>query len=196
MLGGRKRTAGLSYTGQMRAPPSRVVVHTSWRGLLTAVSAPLILLVLGGLGLQAGPGPVALVLTGSGLLLGLVVALDYPRRAVFDRDGVERVCFLRRQRLPWDRLVAIERTRPTTVAQARNLRAAEARESRVVSGGLVARGPRRRRWLLTDRIESRGEYDRLAELLRDEEIPTLLRAPRPHADAPPSDLYRRRSRHG
>jgi hypothetical protein len=178
----------------MSSPPPRLVLYASWRGLAAAVTTPVVLIALGAAGLAGGSAPVAATLAIVGTVLGTIVLFDYPRRCVFDTEGVERVCFLRRQRLSWKRLVAIERARPSTVAQARNLRPFGHAGEPVVSGGLVARGPGRRRWLLTDRVESRQEYDRLAGHLDSEQTPTVLRAPRPHAEAPPTDLYRRSSR--
>lgn len=171
-----------------------VVVHTSLRGVAGAVLSPLALLAIGVGSLAvvgAAPVPVALAVLGAGLAgVGL---LDYPRHTVFSPDGVTRVCMARRHHLPWSRLVAIERTRPTTASTVRNL-VGHGQEPAQVSGGLVARGPGRRRWLLTDRIESNLEYDRLRSLLTRLEVPTVLRAPRPHDGVPPTDLYRPRRR--
>jgi hypothetical protein len=94
-------------------------------------------------------------------------------------------------RRPWERIVAIERARPTTASIALN--AVDRREgvSTRVSGGLVARGPGRRRWLLSDQIESQDEHAQLARLLAGLPRPVVMRAPRPHPGAPPTHLYRR-----
>jgi hypothetical protein len=175
--------------------PEPVVVHSSLRGLGAGIVTPLLLLLLGGAALADGGlrwFPATLVLTGA--VLAIVAVGDLPRRAVFDRDGITRVCWLRRERVPWQRVLAVERTRPGTGARTRNL--VDRREGRepVVSGGLVARGRGKRRWLLTDRVESRGEHDRLVKLLASLEVPVAMRATPPHATAPPTDLYRRRRR--
>jgi hypothetical protein len=169
--------------------PEVVVVHTSIRGLLSAFATPLILVALGLLGwsgIGARPVPMTFLLVGAAL--GAVVLVDYPSRVVFDRDGIHRVCVLRRHSLPWDRLVAIERPRPSSVATLRNVR--EQPDEPIISGGLIARSTGRRRWLLTDRLESRPEYDRLRDLLEGLGRPVRLRAPRPHDGVPPTDLYR------
>jgi hypothetical protein len=174
--------------------PERVVIHASLRGLLTAATTPIALIALGGAAVAAGGFrllPAALLVGGIGL--ALVVLFDLPRRTVFDRGGLTRVCWLRRQRLPWDRIVALERTRPSSVSVARNAMQREdgPRDPRV-SGGLVARGSGRRRWLLSDQVEARSEHDRLRALLDEVPSAVALRAPRPHESAPPTDLYRRR----
>lgn len=172
-------------------PTPGLSLHTSWRGLLGAGFTPLALIGLGGLALWDGGLrllPSLLVLAGLGLLL--VALLDYPHTVTIRDAGIVRHSVLRTQTLPWDELVALERTRPSTSAVMRNLTDRQADPQ--VSGGLVARGRGRRRWLLTDRVESRMEHDRLVALLRALDGPVELRAVRPHAEAPPTFLYRRR----
>jgi hypothetical protein len=169
--------------------PEVVTLHTSMRGLVSAFATPLILIALGVLGwtgIGARPVPLTFLLVGA--VLGAVVLFDYPSRVVFDRDGIHRVCALRRHSLRWDRLAALERPRPSSVATMRNLR--ERPDEPIVSGGLIARSTGRRRWLLTDKLESRPEYDRIRELLDRLGRPVRLRAPRPHDGVPPTDLYR------
>lgn len=172
--------------------PSSVTVYTSWRGLASAVASPLVLVGLGGYLMTAtGPGVVALVLLVLGSGLGAVTLWDYPRRARFTAAGIERVCFLRRQLLPWDQVVALERPRPPVLSQVKVRGSDQA--LRPPSGGLVARGAGRRRYLLTDRIESQREFDAIQQVLAVAHAPTTVRAARPVGDAPPTDLYRRGS---
>jgi hypothetical protein len=142
-----------------------VVIHTSVRGLVAVLHTPALLSGSAGSGSAASArGRSRSPSSGWGSCSGAVVLYDHPSRVQFDRDGVHRVCPLRRHTLPWDRLHAIERPRPTSIATLRNLR--ERPDEPIVSGGLLARGRgRRRRWLLSDRLESRDEYDRLRELL-------------------------------
>lgn len=171
-------------------PP--VVLHTSWSGLSGAAITPVALAVIGGWSIAAGGAsavPVAVVVVGA--VLGAVVLFDYPYAARIGADGVTRRCLARSHHLAWDRIVALERTRPSTMTVVRNL---SGRDEAQVSGGLVARGAGKRRWLLVDRAESRMEYDALQELLATADVPVVLRAPRPHATAPPTYLYRRRRR--
>jgi hypothetical protein len=177
------------------AGPERVEVHSSLRGLAAAVLTPIALIALGAAALASGGSRTfpTLLLAG-GLVLAAVVLADFPRRSEFDLRGITRVCWLRRQHIPWDRVVAIERSRPSTASHARNLADRRSSSERVVSGGLVARGAKRRRWLLTDRVESREEHRQLTALLERVERPVTMRAPTPHEGAPPTDLYRRRQR--
>jgi hypothetical protein len=166
-----------------------VVLHTSLRGLFAAYASPAILVTLGLMGwagIGARPVPVTFILVGTAL--GAVVLMDYPRRVRFDRAGVHRICPLRRHSLGWERLASFERPRPSSTATLRNM--TERPDETIVSGGLIARGTGRRRWLLTDRLESRDEYDRLRDLLDTLGSPVRLRAPRPHDGVPPTGLYR------
>jgi hypothetical protein len=166
-------------------------LHTSWRGILGAAFSPAALLALGGLALLDGgyrTFPALMLLAGVALLLG--VLWDYPYAVTFRATGITRHTALRSQTLPWEGLVALERTRPSTTTVLRNLTDRHAEP--YVSGGLVARGRGHRRWLLTDRIESRSEHDHLRALLADLDEPVHVRAARPHAEAAPTYLYRRR----
>jgi hypothetical protein len=177
-------------------PPAgdRVVVHSTLRGLAAGVLAPTSLLIIGGFALARGGFRVRpTLLVGGGLVLTAIVLFDLPRRAELDDTGVTRVCLLRRHRLPWSQVVAIERSRPTTLSVARTALDRRDGVGVRVSGGLVARGHGRRRWLLSDAVESRNEHDRIRGLLARLPTPVMLRAPTPHASAPPTDLYRRRS---
>lgn len=169
-----------------------LIIHSSLRGWVNAAISPVLLLTLAGAAIASGgTGPVPTVLALLGLGLVGVVVFDLPRHSRFTPDGVTRVCLLRRHELPWEQLVAIERTRPNTLTAARNLTESD-HTARQVSGGLLARGTGRRRWLLTDNVESRAEHEALTALLERHGIRVPLRAGRPHAAAPPTDLYRRR----
>jgi hypothetical protein len=173
--------------------PGAVVVHSSLRGLAAGAATPLLLVVIGGAAIaDGGPRlfPVALVIAG--VALGSIVVGDLPRRTEFSLGGITRVCILRRQHLPWSRVLAIERTQPGTATRTRNLLDRRSSATPVVSGGLVARGRGKRRWLLTDRVESRREHELLSALVERVEAPVALTAEAPRQDAPPTDLYRRR----
>lgn len=66
-------------------------------------------------------------------------------------------------------------------------------EERPVSGGLVAHGlTHHRRWLLADQVESQQQFDEVMGLVTRLPNRVEVHAPRPHAAAPPTDLYRRR----
>ena len=149
----------------------RVVVAGSVRPFL---SAGLTAGLLGGVGAVAiragGPGPgawTALVLSG----LAVVVLLwDLPRRTEVDADGLVRVCLLRRERIGWDRVVAVERQRRRLAGPG--------------TGGLVIRG-RRGRWLIATSAEPPAVHAALARLVTAHAPAVHLRAepPRTETDA-------------
>lgn len=169
-----------------------MTVHSSVRGTVLAFLASAALLALGVAAIvSGGPHIVPVLLVVAGVGAAAVALLDLPRRAEFDREGITRVCWLRRQHLPWHRLVAIERTRPTTASVVANSLDRRDGVPMRVSGGLVARGAKRRRWLLTDQVESQAEHDRIVRLLQSVASPVAMRAARPHPGAVPTDLYRR-----
>jgi hypothetical protein len=98
---------------------------------------------------------------------------------------VQRRMILRRQRLPWTRITAISRGRPSLSARRRDL----------APGPLVALVGRRR-YLLVDQSESLHEYEDLLVVLRaagrHDDIEALL----PPADGRvPTWTYRRRRWH-
>jgi hypothetical protein len=168
-----------------------VTLHASLRGLAAVWATPVLLVALGGASWwQVGPHPIPQGMVVVGVAMLGFVLLAYPTRVELDREGVHRVCLLRTGFVPWTSVGAIERGRPSSASVIGNLRAAA--DERTVSGGLFARGRDRRRWLLTDQVESQEEYDRLRDLLRSLTSPVALRATRPHRGAPPTDVYRRR----
>jgi hypothetical protein len=173
-------------------PVEPVVVHSSIRGLIAAVVSPAVLIALGGAASSGGLRVLPVATLTLGVVLAVGVAVDFPRRTHFDAAGMTRVCALRRQRLAWEDTVAIERAPPTSIDRVRNL--TDRRDDPMISGGLVARGPGRKRWLLTDRVESQAEFDAVVAILRARNGATVVRAERPPSGAAPTDLYRRRRR--
>lgn len=172
---------------------SNVTIYASWRGAVTSLISPALLLGLGGVGLVAGSAnAVAVVLLVFGALLALVTLLDYPQRAEFHEDGIDRVCLLRRHRLAWDQVRALERARGTLLSYVRLRNAGdEPTAPRSPSGGLVARGAKGRRWLLCDRIESQPEFDAIKTIVVRRADWVAISAARPAAKTPPTTLYRR-----
>lgn len=179
----------------VRRTAAGLTLYSSLRGLAASLVSPVILLVLGGYGLaEIGLRPVPAVLGAGGLALAGVALLDYPRHARFLPGGVERVCLLRRQLMPWERIDALERARSslTGALRVRNRRDQTGPSSvGARRGGLVARCGGRR-YLLVDQSESRTEFERLRALVAAWAPDTVLRASEPVEDVPPSDLYRRR----
>lgn len=112
----------------------------------------------------AGRGPVAvlaLALVAVGVLL-----LDLPRRTEVGPDGLVRVCLARRERIGWDRVVAVERQRRLLTGPG--------------TGGLVVRG-RRARWLLATSAEPPSVHARLVRLLAEHAPGVRMRAEPPVA---------------
>jgi hypothetical protein len=190
-----------------------LVLHSSWAGLAAAVVTPVLLLVFAALMLAArGPRPLPLVLLGVALTSAVAVLASFPRHSRLDVEGITLTRLGRRRHLPWSEVRAVTRGPGTQAARSRALRDPGLRGGREasrdgrrlprsdtatgeelpVSGGLVAVGAGRRRWLLTDQVESRAQFDALTTLARHLEPPVPVRAERPHAQAPPTDLYRRR----
>ncbi len=184
-----------------------VVLHTSWRGRLTTVSAPAILLALGGFGTWKAPGLLPLVLLAVGIVLALVALLDFPLVSVIGADGIQRRCALRSQHLDWARIASVARPAQanrwrrdvTGVAGGRADRAipgarpahAEHESSRAAKGGLIAEIGRRP-FLLCDKLESRAEYDAIRSGLREWAPGLPLRASRPDESVPPTWLHKKR----
>lgn len=164
----------------MSRPP--LVLHSSLLRLSLQAVTPVFLLALGITGLTSGGGAVPVVLTVLGTGAALVVALDMPMRTEFGEEGILRVCPLRRQHLPWSRVVAVERI-------GGGLRRPDDDRSPGAGRGLAARTGPRRVHLLVDRRESRAEWEHLDDLLRDRA--TSLRAKQPPMDAAPAGRGRR-----
>lgn len=143
----------------------QVVIPGSLRPFIAATVSAGGLSVLGGLALRGG-GPTvgaAAVLVLAALAL-VVLLVDLPRRTEVDRNGLLRVCLLRRERIGWDRLVAVERQRRRITGPG--------------TGGLVARG-RRGRWLITTSAEPPAVHTRLARLLAEHAPGVRLQAEPP-----------------
>ena len=166
------------------------MIYSSLRGLWAAALAPAALILLGSAALQGGFRWFPALLLAGGVALILIGLYDLPHRTRFDHQGVARICTLREHLIPWEQIVAIERAPASTGDRLRSLQ--ERERVAVAAGGLVARGRGRSRYLLSDRAESRQEYDRLLPVV--DATPTVLRASPPRDGTPPTDLYRRRRR--
>jgi hypothetical protein len=174
--------------------PPTLVLHSSWTGLAAAVVTPSLLLAFAWVMLAArGPRPLPLVLLAVALVSAVTALASFPRHSRLDADGITLTRLGRRRQLPWSEVRAISRGPGTQAARTRALRDATVEEL-PVSGGLVAVGAGRRRWLLTDQVESQAQFDTLTDLARQLDPPVPVRAERPHAGAPPTDPYRRRGR--
>lgn len=177
----------------MSHPDEPLTLYPSLRGLIAVLVTPHLLIVLGAWGLTgSGGSTVALVFIAVGVGAAIAGLLGYPRHVIVTRDGICLVSVLRRRRLPWEHVRGIERTRPTagrTLRRGRN-----GPDERRPSGGLLARGPGRRHWMLTDHVESPDEYDHLCAIVEVAPGAARVQARRPFEGTPPTSLYRRRSR--
>ena len=159
-----------------------VTLHSSWRRIVAAaVGASVVLLA--GILVVAGAGwrviPTATLVFGVALVA--IVLFDYPVASTFDEDGVTRRMVLRRQRLRWDRIDSLSRTRPALVSGFRKL----------AQGGLVAVAGRRR-YLLVDRCESLEEYEAVQRAMGERAMGLMATTPEPPAGMVPTWWYRRR----
>ncbi len=174
-------------SGSAKPLPQALVLHTTWRGRLLFLTAPLVLLGLGGYGIVFGGFQIFnSILAVIGLLLLAASLLDFPLYSVVGPEGVERRCLLRRERRAWSELRTIARPANRGIA------------SRVRSGlgtgnssGLVAEIGARPS-LLTDRIESPAEFDALENAMAQWVPGMVLRASRPTDGTAPTWLYKRR----
>lgn len=157
-----------------------VVLHTSWTGRLMSTLAPAAILLGGLWGIAQGGRLVAIILAVVGGFLLLIGLFDYPWRTVLGPDGIERRCPLRTERLAWERVASVVRPRST-----------KARRRVAGKAGLVAEMGKRR-YLLTNRCESRFEYDAIDAALEAWSDGVLLRASRPPDEVAPTWLYQRR----
>ncbi|MDY7100374.1 MAG: hypothetical protein S0880_04230 [Actinomycetota bacterium] len=165
-------------------------LYTSWRGILASTLTPVILVVLPLWAMVSRRvHPIALVVLTVGVLLGLVALLDYPWRTRFDVSGVARHSVLRTQRLTWDDIDGLARSRePRRLG--RSTEDTDPATSGRIGGIVVVRG--RRSYLCTDRPESRDEHGALVAALAVWAPTVPQRLPAPPVDTPPTTLYRRR----
>ena len=133
----------------MAADP--VVVQGSLRPFLAAGATTAGLGPLGAVAWRAGgAAPGTLAVLGLAAVAAAVLLLDLPRRTELGPEGVVRVCLLRRERIAWGRVVAVERQRRRLTGSG--------------TGGLVLRG-RRGRWLLSTSAEPPAVHAALVRLL-------------------------------
>ncbi len=173
-----------------------VTIYSTRRGLLLSTLTPLLLTLLG-LWAVATVGfrivPVIVLLLGGGLLS--IAVLDYPRHTRFGETGIERIAFLRRHCLEWDVVNALERAPLGRLRRKGRLTAGERASSRVPSAGagLVARIGKRR-YLLVNTVESRGEFEDLTSVVETFAPHVSITAAKPSESTLPTDLYRRKRR--
>lgn len=159
----------------------QLTLHSGWRGILLSYAGATALLVAGVVSV-VGAGvkvvPVGLLIVGIVLVIGVVV--DYPISTRFTVDGIQRRALARRHLIRWTAITALTRARPSIRVAQRGF----------APGGLTA-VVGRRNYLLVDRVESGGEYDRLESLLRSWDVDLGL-GMRPSDNVVPTWMYRRK----
>ncbi len=159
----------------------QLTLHSGWRGILLSYLGATAVFVAGVVSV-AGVGvrvvPVGLLIVGLVFLVGVVV--DYPISTRFSIDGVQRRALARHHVIRWEAVTALTRARPSIRVAQRGF----------APGGLTA-VVGRRNYLLVDRVESGGEYDRLDSLLRSWNVDHGL-GMRPSDNVVPTWMYRRK----
>jgi hypothetical protein len=167
-------------------PP--IVLHGSLLAIVNAYLSPVALIALAvWVGVTRRLTIATIVIGALGSLLAFVALFDMPLRTEFSREGITRVCAVRRHRIPWSRVTGLERA--PSRATRRDPRDPERLRR---PGGMVARIGRRR-YLLANRCEGALEYDRLVVAVRNWDDVVTVRARRPPLTTPPTHLYRRRT---
>jgi len=159
-----------------------VTLHSSWRGIVLNALGALVVLAAGGYSVSTGGvNGISVVVLTLGLGFVGVVLFDYPVACTFTVGGVTRRMMLRQQRISWDRIDQLSRTRPKLLSSFRKL----------AHGGLVA-VVGKRRYLLVDHCESRDEFNEIERLVggQADEI-GLWEVPRPAKGTDPTWVYRR-----
>ena len=160
-------------------PPT--VLHSSLTGIGFSLFGVVILVGLALLAaLSGGSGTVTVSLSLVGALGAGVVLFDMPISSSFDADGVTRRALLRHQRLAWDDVDRLSRSRKGMF-----------RSSKMApTGGLIA-VRERRNYTLVDRMEGHAEFARLrASLGEAGERLGIGRIAEPAIDQTPTWVHR------
>jgi len=161
--------------------PKILVLHTSWRGRLLSFGSPLLLLAIGAVVVSGRAAVVGWFVIAVAVLLVLVGFLDYPLTVRLGPDGIERRCVARRSTLLWADVEAVVRP---SVLQPGMLRWFGG------NNGLAAEQGKRR-YLLTDSLESEAENDALHTRLAIWDPGITILAPKPPPSSTPTWLYKR-----
>jgi hypothetical protein len=167
---------------------SSVVVHSSWRGIVLASLGPVALILIGGLPTIFGqPHPIGLTVLAIGVVLGIVVAFDYPLASRFNESGIERHCMCRRDRRAWP---SIDRLTRTADMRSWSSTGRSGFRKPGVPGGLAAVCGKRR-ILLVNQPESADEFTAVRKVVLEHAPHVSIDAGDPHVGTAPTWLYRR-----
>jgi hypothetical protein len=171
---------GSSNATPDEAPPT--VLHSSLTGIALSFSSVAVLVAL--VVFSIGSGGAVVVTVALAVLASVgaaVILLDMPISSSFDSSGVTRRALLRHQRLHWDDIDRLSRSRKGMF-----------RSSKMApTGGLIA-VRERRNYTLVDRMEGHVEFGRLRVSLGEAgERLGVDRIAQPPLDQPPTWLHRR-----
>ncbi len=171
---------GSSAVASEDAAPT--VLHSSLIGIVLSFGGVAVLVALALASAASGGSGIVTGLLAIGSLLGAgVVLLDMPISSSFDSDGVTRRALLRHQRLRWDDVDRLSRSRKGMF-----------RSSKMApTGGLIA-VRERRNYTLVDRMEGHVEFGQLRKSLGEAgERLGIDRVAQPAHDQAPTWLHRR-----
>ena len=157
------------------------VLHSSFTGIGFSLLGVVILLALAVVSaMSGGSGTVTVSLAVVAAFGAGVVLFDMPISSSFDANGVTRRALLRHQRLAWDDVDRLSRSRKGMF-----------RSSKMSpTGGLIA-VRERRNYTLVDRMEGHAEFVRLRTSLGDSgERLGIERIAEPEIDQAPTWLHR------
>lgn len=190
----------------MSQDDSAVTLYSSWRSLVLGILSPSLLIgiAVGGMVVAGQWSFIAATIALVGLVLGLIVLLDMPRRCIFSADGISRVCLLRTQHLRWGSVTRVVRARgrmlsgvASGLAGLRHLGASDPvagqDTGRRSLGGLTA-VVGRRRYLLVDSVEGAEEYAQLSRSVRKWAPGVAFTRDEPNRDSPPTWMYHKSGR--
>jgi hypothetical protein len=158
------------------------VLHSSLTGIgFSFVGATILLALAMVSAVSGGSGAATLALGIIGVIAVGVVLFDMPISSSFDDDGVTRRAVLRHQRLAWDDVDRLSRSRKGMF-----------RSSKMApTGGLIA-SRSRRNYTLVDRMEGHAEFVQLRTSLGESgERLGIDRIAQPAIDQTPTWLHRR-----
>jgi len=162
--------------------PAPTVLHSSLTGIGFSFAGVVVLVALAVFSVVSGGSiTVTLSLSIVAALGGGVVLFDMPISSSFDADGVTRHALFRNQRLDWDDVDRLSRSRKGMF-----------RSSKMApTGGLIA-VRERRNYTLVDRMEGHAEFVQLRTSVGESgERLGLGRIAEPALDQPPTWLHRR-----
>ncbi|MPZ71539.1 MAG: hypothetical protein GEU71_18775 [Actinobacteria bacterium] len=150
-----------------------VTIRSSTWNVITQTLSPLLLIFIGvSLKLGRSGWLLPLVWIGAGLALGFVAFYWLPIAASFDHEGITRRFLLRRQRISWDNVSAVIRTKSGFAFRRRGHDVDDHRVAptdkhrRWESAGLAVVIAKGKELAVTERLETQDEYELIRTLTK------------------------------